>query len=387
MNLSEAYRQIVITIARAIGVDSAGLLAVIEVESNGIQGEVINGRLEPIIRYEGHYFDKLCNPSIRDAARKAGVSAKEAGEIKNPASQRDRWKLLLKAAQFDAAAAYQSVSYGVGQVMGAHWKVLGYTSVDALVAAARSGFQGQVDLMVRYIKSFGLIDELKALDFSGFARGYNGKNYRKYQYDTKMQAAYVRNGGSNGVDAVRSGTLRIGSIGAGVRDIQALLKSAGFNISVDGDFGISTKNAIIALQKKNGLIPDGIVGPKTQAVLNQYRDAIGREKPGAVKLFDNPTVQKAVAFGLGAPVTIQGAKQTVQGYVDQISPYSFLAPITDHLNTLVGILTITGIVSVGLVALYKWRESKKTYTGVRNDDAFVDTELDIDAPLVLPPST
>lgn len=39
-------------------------------------------------------------------------------------------------------------------------------------------------------------------------------------------------------------------------------------IKPDGDFGVMTKSALIAYQKANGLIKDGVYGPKTKAKLD-----------------------------------------------------------------------------------------------------------------------
>lgn len=352
--------------ATAIQVEYAALAAIVEVESNGVVGAWINGRLEPIIRFEGHYFDRLCDPSKRAAARKAGVSDPEAGKIKNPKLQEDRWKLVLKAAQFDREAAFQACSYGIGQVMGSHWKNLNYPSLDEFLRKVRSGFEGQLEVMVNFIAKNGLVDELRNRDFSGFARGYNGPNYRKYKYDLNMASAYADNGGNNGVASHVDGTLRLGSKGAGVRDLQALLRNAGYVVTVDGDFGKTTKSALMQFQKDHELNIDGLVGPKTQQALSAYRDN-APAKPGIQSLMSNPTVQKAVAGGIGAPALIKGAKETVQGYVNDLGQYEFLSPLVQNLNTIMGILTVAGIaVGVG-VAIYKWRESKQTYTGTKEE--------------------
>lgn len=386
MNLTPVQREIITNYAAVNKWQFAALAAVISIESNGISGELINGKLEPIIRYEGHYFDKLCAPAIRESARKAGVSAPSAGGIKNPASQRDRWALLIKATKFDIVAAYSSVSYGVGQVMGSNWKKLGFRSVDELVAQARSGFEGQVKLMVDYINAFGLADELRNLDFSGFARGYNGSNFKKYSYDTKMETAYRNYGGVHTIVPAISGTLRLGSTGAGVRDVQALLRLAGYAVNVDGDFGPTTKAAVVSLQTKRGLKADGIVGPKTQEILNTFREIAATSKPGQLKFFEIPAVQKAAAIAVTVPTTLNGVKGTVQNTLDQLSPYSFLAPVTEHLNAILGYVTLASLVAGGLFALYSWRHSKKTDTGTRTDTFIADTEHDIDVPLVLPSS-
>jgi len=52
--------------------------------------------------------------------------------------------------------------------------------------------------------------------------------------------------------------LKKGSKGESVKTLQEFLK-----ITVDGDFGTKTENAVKSYQKKNGLIVDGVVGPKT----------------------------------------------------------------------------------------------------------------------------
>ena len=59
-------------------------------------------------------------------------------------------------------------------------------------------------------------------------------------------------------------TLLIGSQGASVAQAQQLLKAKGYyDGSIDGDFGIKTRDAIAAFQRANGLTVDGKVGEKT----------------------------------------------------------------------------------------------------------------------------
>ena len=58
-------------------------------------------------------------------------------------------------------------------------------------------------------------------------------------------------------------TLRKGSTGAEVKELQRLLNLAGAGLTVDGDFGTKTHNAVIKFQKDNGLEVDGIVGSNT----------------------------------------------------------------------------------------------------------------------------
>ena len=55
------------------------------------------------------------------------------------------------------------------------------------------------------------------------------------------------------------------------KEIQTALKNAGFDPgSFDGKMGPRTRQAIKDFQKSKGLVPDGVVGPKTWASLGKY---------------------------------------------------------------------------------------------------------------------
>lgn len=61
---------------------------------------------------------------------------------------------------------------------------------------------------------------------------------------------------------------KFGSKSQEVTQIQTKLKRWGYyNGEIDGIFGSQTKKAVIAFQKKNGLVADGIAGPKTLAAM------------------------------------------------------------------------------------------------------------------------
>ncbi|GGA98388.1 hypothetical protein GCM10011491_28320 [Brucella endophytica] len=182
--------QQIIRAATASGVEPAALLAVAEVESSGQATARVNGRDEPLIRFEGHYFHQRLTGAKLAEARRQGLASPKAGAVKNPAAQADRWRLLERAMKIDREAALESVSWGLGQVMGAHWEWLGYESVEALVAEARGSVTGQVRLMLRFIEKSGLVDELNAHDWPKFARAYNGPAYRKFDYDRKMARSW-----------------------------------------------------------------------------------------------------------------------------------------------------------------------------------------------------
>lgn len=69
-----------------------------------------------------------------------------------------------------------------------------------------------------------------------------------------------------------TGSLKVGSTGTNVRNVQQKLKSLGFyNGSVDGDYGEGTEAAVKAFQKQYGLYADGKVGSQTLSALSNAR--------------------------------------------------------------------------------------------------------------------
>ncbi|WP_273793205.1 N-acetylmuramidase family protein [Brucella anthropi] len=180
------------TLANEAEVHPAALLAIAEVESGGRALFDISGNKEPAIRFEGHYFDRRLSGRLRDYARSNGLSAPVAGQIRNPKSQAARWLLLERAMGLNTKAALESTSWGLGQVMGAHWEWLGYATVDDLVAEARESISGQVRLMLRFIEKAALLNVLKNHHWREFARRYNGPAFARNKYDDRMADAYQR---------------------------------------------------------------------------------------------------------------------------------------------------------------------------------------------------
>lgn len=58
-------------------------------------------------------------------------------------------------------------------------------------------------------------------------------------------------------------TLRQGSSGRDVTTLQALLRSHGYSLEVDGSFGPATHGRVQAFQRNRGLVVDGVAGAKT----------------------------------------------------------------------------------------------------------------------------
>lgn len=259
-------------VAAEAGVEGPALLAVAEVESGGRAFALVGGRREPMIRFEGHYFDRRLSGQARELARARGLASPKVGGVPNPRSQAARWALVERAAGIDRDAAWESVSWGLGQVMGAHWAWLGYADVAAMVTEARSGVEGQTRQMLRFVERAGLLQPLRQRDWAAFARGYNGPAYRKNAYDTRLAAAYARHAGKPKPKTPPEGNAaaafpKRGSEGDAVRSLQRRLTALGHPLQCDGLFGAATEAAVKAFQRRSKLSPDGIAGPRTLAAM------------------------------------------------------------------------------------------------------------------------
>lgn len=62
-------------------------------------------------------------------------------------------------------------------------------------------------------------------------------------------------------------SLSVGDRGQAVRRLQEALNARGEHLIADGIFGPSTHAAVVAFQARNGLNPDGVVGPRTRQAL------------------------------------------------------------------------------------------------------------------------
>ncbi|MBX3531749.1 MAG: N-acetylmuramidase family protein [Rhizobiaceae bacterium] len=201
--VSKEVAEAIMAAAAEFAIEAAALAAIAELESGGVAHAAFDGRREPLVRFEGHYFDRRLAGEKRAQARAQGLSSPTAGKVPNPAGQAARWRLLDRAAEIDRKAAFESTSWGLGQVMGAHWAWLGYASVDAFAAEARSGARGQARQMARYIAKAGLAAAIARRDWAAVARGYNGPGYAKNRYDKRLAAAFARHAA---VAALREGS-------------------------------------------------------------------------------------------------------------------------------------------------------------------------------------
>ena len=258
-------------VAEEEGIEPAALLTVAEVESGGKAYTIVDGQKRPLILYEYHVFYRNLPEYLRKRALAANLARRRWGELPYKRTQRARYGQLSRARELHEQAAYAACSWGVGQVLGENAEWLGYASPKALAEEASSGVDGQVRVMLRFIEKAGLMDELSRRDWRGFARRYNGPG-QVSRYARMMARAYVTHGGSAGTTP---GTLlRIGTTGPEVADLQRALRGLGYHLVVDGDFGPATRRMVMAFQRDQGLVVDGIAGART---LGRIRALAGQD--------------------------------------------------------------------------------------------------------------
>lgn len=258
------------------GWPEAAFAAVVEVESNGKAFSRVDGRDLPLILFEPHVFYRCLPPSLRAEAVRRNLARPKWGQLPYPKTQAARYNQLERAKSIHEEAAYMACSWGVGQVLGENHVMLGLPTARALAEQAMSGIAGQLDLMARFIDATGLGPKLIALDWRGFARRYNGSG-QVAEYAGRMERAFRRYGGQAVPVEEDDVTLRLGSRGTAVSDLQQNLRRLGYHLFVDGDFGPATEAAVTRFQSDNGLLADGIAGPVTQARVEALlgRDVIG----------------------------------------------------------------------------------------------------------------
>lgn len=107
----------------------------------------------------------------------------------------DSWEKLADAAMQFGELAFECASFGKFQVMGAHWKALGYPSVLDMVWQLSRDEKAHYELLARYIEKNGLVQAFRQIDgipanARAFARMYNGAGYAAGRYHEKIAAAW-----------------------------------------------------------------------------------------------------------------------------------------------------------------------------------------------------
>lgn len=179
--------------AKLLKCDVAAINAVAEVESSG-KGFLSDGRVK--ILFEGHWFYKytkgiyaashptICYPKWTKKFYATGANGdiRGAGELQR----------LREAIALNRTAALLSASYGKFQIMGFNYAICGFVTVDDFYKAMKISEGEHLNAFCKYVKHNSLDDEMRNHKWAEFALRYNGTDYKKNQYDTKLANAYKK---------------------------------------------------------------------------------------------------------------------------------------------------------------------------------------------------
>lgn len=170
--------------AKDLKCEVAAIKAVATVESGGRSGFDSKGRL--MARFEGHHFRKYTGGKFDNTHPAVSYP------YKIQKSKVHDYRAFNEAFELNPNAAMISTSWGMFQPMGAGFEECGFETVDDMLTSYREGEANQLKGFVSQIKARGLADELRRLDWAGFAKNYNGADYKANNYDGKMAAAYKK---------------------------------------------------------------------------------------------------------------------------------------------------------------------------------------------------
>lgn len=184
-----------IAAAKTLRCDVSAIRAVAEIESpkGGFLYDDHAGEWRPTVLFERHvmyrrYKDKYGYDKAIAMVNQCPdiINTKSGGYIGGESEHRR----IEKARKIDKNIGLESASWGMFQIMGYHWKALGFASVVDFVMAMSASEAKQLEIFVKFIQANRtLLNAIRAKDFDLFALTYNGTGYRKNNYHVKMARA------------------------------------------------------------------------------------------------------------------------------------------------------------------------------------------------------
>ena len=161
------------------------LQAFIKVESGGKGFDSKTGKI--LIQFEPAWFKKMANFAPSGAWSVNGVER-----------QAKEWEAFNNAFAIDREAAMKATSIGLPQIMGFHWKRLGYANVGAMWDDFKVSEENQIKALEKFIITDArLLKAFEQKDFHMMAYIYNGSGYAAQAhrlgivpYNVQLQKAY-----------------------------------------------------------------------------------------------------------------------------------------------------------------------------------------------------
>lgn len=260
-----------------IGVGEDELHAFMDTEAAG-SGFDRQGR--PKMLFEPHVFYRNLSGAKRDEAVRQGLAYQRWGKKPYP---KDSYPRLKKALKIDETAALMACSWGLAQILGENYAMVGYDSPQAMVLDFMEDEDKHLEAAVKFIVASGIDDEMRELaaltrptrpeDCIGIVAVYNGPGFRKNNYHVKFADAHNKWRGIRDTPWT-PGPLTVGE-GEDIYDgdFHPVIKAAQERLdelgypevgAFDGRWGSKTRAAVLAFRADNGLpvepvIDDGLL--------------------------------------------------------------------------------------------------------------------------------
>lgn len=188
------------------------------------------------IAFERHVFHRLTGGRF-DAD--AGTSAPAPGGHVGGAAEYQR---LASAAALDGSAALESVSWGLGRILGADARALGYADAADMAVRFSDSEGAQLDGILRVItRNPAFESAFRARDWQAVAAHLDGETGASKELGSKLQHCFER-------------FTREGLPSLDVRAAQARLVYLGFDPKgIDGVLGAHTRSALTRFQQAHGI--------------------------------------------------------------------------------------------------------------------------------------
>lgn len=245
-------------IGHRIGVGEDELHAFMDVEAAG-SGFDKQGR--PKMLFEPHVFYRNLSGAERDAAVRQGLAYKSWKRGNYPA---DSYPRLKKAMKINETAALKAASWGLGQILGENFAMVGYDTPQDMVRAFMEDEANHLEAIVEFLIEAGIDDDLRAHRWEVVARVYNGPGYAEHNYHGRMADRYrwwaripdtpwSPSDVPPGVDPQKN--IYDGEVHEEVRRVQERLDELGYPEvgAFDGRWGTKTRAAILSFRADQGL--------------------------------------------------------------------------------------------------------------------------------------
>jgi len=164
-------------LSKEFGIPKVNIKKIVIVESGGQGFAKDTGKI--IIQFEPSWFKRKSPYTPSGKWSQNGVER-----------QTKEWEAFNDAFKKNQNAAMESTSVGLMQVMGFHWKQLGFKSVGEMWDYAKKSEVNQLRLGLLFIRTNKkMFNAIVTGDWNTFAYYYNGAQYKKFDYANRLEKA------------------------------------------------------------------------------------------------------------------------------------------------------------------------------------------------------